>query len=518
MQNETRNQSILKQAVRWTVAITAGAAATAAAADNLTGTAKANAALSAVGFTAAPTNVAQAAGALVETGVDANGRLELSINKTAVVTTKDKYKRFSIGQPDIADVTAVGPSTLLVTGKKFGSTQIIVWNEKEESQVIDITVTFDLQAIRDEFKKAFPDAPIEISVLNGQVTLKGRVPNLKVAEQAQRVAEAYTKDVINFLEVGGGQQIMLAVQFIEMNRAASNQLGFSTLFTDGGSTIGSVNGPLNSPIGAMSAGKDYALGSGVTLFGSGNLGGMAFEAFLSAVKANSLARTLAEPNLVAISGEDAEFLAGGEIPIPVPQAGAGGSSTITIEYKEFGVRLKYNAVVLGDGRIRMKVMPEVSELDYNNTTSVNGQAVPGLKTRKVSSIVEMSEGQTLALAGLLQRSVNARSTGTPGLSDLPIIGAMFRNVSYSRSETELVILVTPRLVQAMNPGQLPSPPGENWRYPNEAQLFGLGDIGGPRVTDKGETPKTDLPAPRYVGPTGFGEPSVQPAVASVDTK
>lgn len=519
MRNDTRNQSILKQAVRWTVAVTAGIAATAAGQD-ATGQAKVNAALSSVGFSQPAAPVAQAAGALVETGIDANGKLELTVNKTAVITTKDKVARSSVGQPEIADVTMVGPSTLLVTGKKYGSTQIIVWNEKEESQVIDVTVSFDVQAIRDEFKKTFPDAPIDVSVVNGQVTLKGRVPNLKTAEQAQRIAEAYTKDVINFLEVGGGQQIVLGVQFIEMNRAASNTLGFSTAFSDGNSTIASLNGGYNTPLGALANGQDNTIGSGVTLFGSGNIGGMRFEAFLSAMKANALARTLAEPNLVAISGEDAEFLAGGEIPIPVPQAGAGGSSTITIEYKEFGVRLKYNAVVLGDGRIRLKVVPEVSELDYNNTTSVNGQAVPGLKTRKVSSVVEMSEGQTLALAGLLQRSVNARNTGTPGLSDLPIIGAMFRNVSYSRSETELVILVTPRLAQAMNPDQIPAAPGANWRYPNEAQLFGFGDLGGPAATDKGEAPKTNLPAPRYVGPTGFGEPDapVQPTIASVDTK
>lgn len=510
MRTLNRDESTLKQAVRWAVAISAGLAATATAQD--ANQAKVNAALSAVGFTQ-PAPVAQPAAALLESGVDANGKLELTVNKTAVLTTKDKYKRFSIGQPDIADVTAVGPTTLLVTGKKFGTTQLIVWNEQEESQVVDVAVEFDVQAIRDEFKKTFPDVPIEVAVVNGQVTLKGRVPNLKTAEQAQRIAEAYTKDVINFLEVGGGQQVVLQVQFIEMNRAASTQLGFNAFFNDGNSTFGINNGPFaNAQTGEVS-------NTAITLFGSGNIGGMAFEAFLSALKANSLARTLAEPNLVAISGEDAEFLAGGEIPIPVPQAGAGGSSTITIEYKEFGVRLKYNAVVLGDGRIRMKVMPEVSELDYNNTTSINGEAIPGIRTRKVSSVVEMNEGQTLALAGLLQRTVSARNSGTPGLADLPIIGAMFRNVSYSRSETELVILVTPRLAQAMNPDQVPPPPGHEWRYPNEAQLFGFGDLGGPAATDKGTAPDTKLPAPRYVGPTGFGEPEapVQPVIASTDT-
>ncbi|HEY0008918.1 MAG TPA: type II and III secretion system protein family protein [Tepidisphaeraceae bacterium] len=440
---------------------------------------------------------------LIESGIDTSGKLAMTVNKTAVVTTKDKYKRFSVGQPDIADVTAVGPTTLLVTGKKQGTTQIIVWNEAEQSQVIDVSVAFDSQALQDEFKRQFPDVPITVDVLNGQITLKGRVPSLKAAEQAERVAKAYAPEVMNFLEVGGGQQVMLQVQFIEVSRVASNELGFSSYFTDGQSSFGTRNGPTSA--------------AGATLFGTGNIGGMAFEAFLSALKSNNLARTLAEPTLVAISGEDASFLAGGEIPIPVPQAGLGGASTITIEYKEFGVRLKYNAVVLGDGRIRMKVVPEVSELDYSSPTSINGQVIPGLRTRRVESIVEMNEGQTLALAGLLQRRVDARKTSTPLLGDLPIVGSLFRNVNYTRQETELVILVKPSLAQAMNPDQIPTLPGSNWKYPNEAELYGFGDLGG-SVDHTGKPIEGKHAAPpRFVGPNGFDDQSVQTSVASTDS-
>ncbi|GIW77174.1 MAG: hypothetical protein KatS3mg104_2237 [Phycisphaerae bacterium] len=168
----------------------------------------------------------------------------------------------------------------------------------------------------------------------------------------------------------------------------------------------------------------------------------------------------------------------------------------------------------------MKVSPEVSELDYNNTTSISGQAIPGLRTRKVQSIVEMSEGQTLALAGLLQRRVDSRNQSTPLLGDLPIIGAMFRNVSYQRSETELVILVTPRLAQAMNPDQVPPTPGQNWKYPNEAELFGMGDLGGPRSVSKTQE-DTVVATPRFVGPHGFDETAsndVQPTIATTDNR
>ena len=510
--NSNDNRTILKHALRWAVAFTAVALTRAAGAD---GTATANVAVSGVSFTPAAAPVV----ALVQSGVDNNGKLTLSVNKTAVLTTKDKYKRFSIGNPDIADVTAVGPTTLLVTGKKFGTTQIILWDDQEQSQVVDVSVEFDVQALRDEFKKTFPDTPIDVDVINGQITLKGRVPSLKVADQAQRVATAYSKDVINFLEVGGGQQIVLGVQFIEMSRNASVQLGFNTFFTDGTSRVGFANAAGGTPIGAFATGAEEAtIPSTATVFAAGAIGHTAFETFIQALKTNNLARTLAEPNLVAISGEDASFLAGGEIPIPVPQSGTGGGSTITIEYKEFGVRLKYNAVVLGDGRIRLRVEPEVSALDYNNSVSIEGSTVPGLTTRKVSSLVEMNEGETLALAGLLQRNVNATNSSTPLLGDLPIIGAFFRNVQYTRSETELVILVTPRLASAMSPGQVPATPGQKWRYPNEGQLFGLGDLGGPMQDKHGNPTTVPTDLPRYVGPNGFDEQPVQPAVAQTDSK
>jgi pilus assembly protein CpaC len=357
-------------------------------------------------------------------------------------------------------------------------------------------------------------------MVNGQVSLKGRVPSLKIAEQAAAVASAYSKEVLNFLEIGGGQQIVLQVQFIEMSRSASNELGFNSFFSDGSSAFGTINGPGASPIGGVIAGEaTFPEGAGISLFGTGNIGGMAFEAFLQAMKKNNLARTLAEPNLVSMSGEDASFLAGGQIPIPVPQSGTGGAATITIQYKEFGVHLKYNAVVLGDGRIRIKAEPEVSELDRSAGTAIAGQIVPGIRTRKVSSIVELREGQTLALAGLLQRRVDATTQATPLLGELPIVGAFFRNVSYTRQETELVILVTPRLASAMNPDQVPALPGADWRYPNEAELYGLGDIGGPRSEGRdGKKVANDTTPPRFVGPNGFDDAAVQPAVAKTDTK
>ena len=495
---------LIKTAARWAVVAAALAAAPVARGQ----TTQSN-----VGFTpAAPGPLL----GLVEGGIDSDGKLTMGVNKTAILTTKDNTARFSTGQTDIAEVTMVSPTTLLVTAKKAGMTQVIVWNDKGQSQSVDINVALDITALRDEIKKRYPDAPITVDVINGQISLRGRAPNLKVASEIATLSAAYSKEVMNFLEVGGGQQVVVNVQFIEVSRGASNQLGFSSFFTDGGSTFGATQAPHSNIYGGLIFGNpDTQIPTGATIFGSGNIGGTQFESFVQALKQNNLARTLAEPSLVSVSGEDASFLAGGQIAIPVPQAGAGGATTITIEYKEFGVRLKYNATVLGDGRIRMKMEPEVSELDYNNGTKLNGNLIPGLRTRKVTSIVEMGEGQTLALAGLLSRSVNSNVTATPLLGDLPIVGAFFRNTSYTRTETELVVLVTPHLATAMNPSQVPAAPGDRFRYPNEAQLYGLGDKG--TFGDPSQPlASRHAPAPRFIGPSGFNEPVEAKSTAKAD--
>lgn len=533
-QKNQNMQSVLSRAARWTVLVITGAAMSARAAsadpailpatplqpanttvNKTADTSKAANDVSKLAtFTPAVSTVS-----LVQEGIDSAGRVELSVNKTSVVTTKEKVKRISIGQPEVADVTMVGPTTLLVTAKKFGTTQLIVWDEQERSQTIDINVVFDIQALKDQYTKMFPDAGIQVEMLNGVMILKGRVPSLKIAEQAAKIAGAYSKDVLNFLEVSGGQQIMLHMQFIEMSRSASQDLGFRFFFNDG-NPVGFNNGPGGDSWGGLLSGNSGTISSAITFFATGNLGNTPFEVFVNALKKNNLARTLAEPTLIAINGQPASFLAGGEIPIPVPQPGGGGSS-ITIEYKQFGVKLNYTAAILGDGRIKLKVQPEVSELDYANGTSINGQKVPGIRTRKVDTEVEMAEGQTLALAGLLQRRVDTTVSATPLLGDLPIVGTFFRSTSYARSETELVILVSPHLTGAMNPSQVPALPGGNWRYPNEAQLFAFGDQGGPvkTATTPAEDKRLVEALPRFIGPNGFDESTpVEPTVATVDQK
>jgi pilus assembly protein CpaC len=461
-------------------------------------------------------------GDIVADGLSSDGQLHMAVNKTAVITTKVPYKRVSVGQPDIADVNPIGPGNILVTAKKVGSTQIIIWDDSDHSQVIDVSVDFDLQSLSDQMKSMFPGSKIEVISLNGAIALRGRVPNLQTADQAVLLASPYSQKVLNFLEVSGGQQVLLEVKFAEVSRTAISQLGINLGYSDArsftGSNIGQVSPFSILPIGTDSS--DLAITSptaAVTLFGKGLMGQTAIAYFVDALRQNDLLRTLAEPNLVATSGQEASFLAGGEFPVPVTQGGGSGGVAVTVEYKEFGVKLKFVPIVLGDGNIRLKVAPEVSDLDFTTAVTLNGFVIPGLNSRKLETTVELGEGQTFALAGLLNNAITSDKQVTPVLGDIPVLGALFRSVRYQRKETELVVLVTPHLVSGMNPGQVPVAPGQHWRDPSEADLMLKRDIGGEADEPAGATIKRPDRAPAaFHGTYGF-VPAETPAPMATPT-
>ena len=448
---------------------------------------------------APPASVPRMTNELVYEGTNGSGKLHLAVNKSAVVNTRVPYRQVSIGNPDIIADNQIGPSSILITAKRAGTTQLIIWDDSQRSQVIDVAVESDLDGLQEQLRNMFPSSNIEVANVNGAIALHGRVPNLYVAEQAVALAAPYNERVLNFLEVAGGQQIMLQVRFAEISRSALVNLGFSGFATDGTASFGTINGPGGSPIGALAAGQPGSVEQGVTVFGGGSVGNIAFEYFLSALRQNNLLRVLAQPNLVVLSGERASFLAGGEFPVPVPQPGATGS-TITIEYKKYGIQLNFVPIVLGDGRIMLEVAPEVSDLDFSNAIMLSGFRVPALSSRTVNTKVELAEGQTLAIAGLLSSRMQANKEAVPLLGDLPVLGKLFSSVRYERRETELLVLVTPRLVEPMNPEQVPALPVENWRYPTEAELLLHNDLGGPRAPAADE-PERD--APRFQGEHGF---------------
>ncbi|HZL35427.1 MAG TPA: type II and III secretion system protein family protein [Tepidisphaeraceae bacterium] len=469
---------------------------------------------------------------IVASGLNAQGVLEMMANKSAVLTTRVPYKTVSPAQPDIADVNLdAGPSTIIVFGKKPGATQIVVLDDQGRSQVINVVIAFDLQTLQQQINKMFPKAAVTVTSANGLLVLRGHVPDLQTARQIAAIAAPYSatagaggaapaapaspaggegaaaaaplntgNGVLNFLEVSGGQQVMLQVRFAEVSRSASESLGFNAFLTDGKARFGINSGPGGSPVGAFGAGQQATIDPTVPLFGAGGIGNTSFEVFIDALRANNLLRVLAEPNLTCTSGEHGSFLAGGEFPIPVPQPGGGAGSVITVEYKQFGVQLNFVPTVLGNGRVRLDVKPIVSDLDYTNSVTLGGFVIPSLTTRSLHTTVELGEGQTFALAGLLQTRVNSSKNVTPLLGDVPVLGALFRSVRYTRNETELVVLVTPRLVEPMNPRQVPSVPGEKWRFPSETNLFLNQDLGGP-APDSSSAPAAR--SSRFYGATGF---------------
>ncbi len=447
---------------------------------------------------------------LVTEGAGSTGTLKMTVNKTTVISTKTPYKRISVGNPEIADVNPIGPASILVTAKKPGSTQLIIWDDADRSQVLDILVNFDLASLNEQLRLMFPGSKIEAIDANGAIALRGHVPSLEVSQQAMTIAGPYGK-VANFLDVSGGQQVMLQVRFAEVSRAATSALGVNFGYADGvsagASNVGQVN-PFSNISGQPGNIAAASASPSVTLFGTGQIGSATFAVFISALRQNNLLRVLAEPNLVAISGQEATFLAGGEFPVPIAQNGGGGGTggtTITVEFKKFGVQLTFVPIVLGEGRIRLKCSPEVSDLDFTNAVVTSGFRIPALTTRTLSTTVELADGQTFALAGLLNSRYAANADITPLLGDMPVLGALFRSVRYERKETELVVLVTPRLVEAMNPEHVPLLPGEHWRYPTEAELFWNRDLGGP-ITTKPDAPSTQptkgAPA-KFHGSYGF---------------
>jgi len=464
---------------------------------------------------------ANSGGKFVTSGLDDQGAIRLTTNKSTIVTTSRPRQSLAIGEPTIADVNAISPTRLLVTGKKAGSTQLIIWDDQDHSEVIDVTVTADLGGLSAQYNKIFPGNKIEVSSAGEDtVVISGTVGSLSQAEKAEQLAAPYGKKVVNLLDVSGGQQVMLQVRVAEVSRSALSQLGVNIAYSDGTSFGGSNTGVGNgfSTVAGAIAGE-AVLGvpqaaDQITLFGKGVFGNTAVFAFISALRQNNLLRVLAEPNLVAMSGQEATFLAGGEFPVPIPQNGGVDNNTITIEFKEFGVKLSFVPLVLGDGLIRLKLAPEVSDLDFTNAVRFSGFVIPGLTTRRMSSTVEIADGQSLAMAGLLNQSLSANKQVTPLLGDLPVLGTLFRSVRYQRKETELVVLVTPRLVSPMSPEEVPTLPGEYWRHPSEAEIFWNQDLGGSAATGSSATTRPSGqpgPARKFYGHYGY-VPATQPSV------
>ncbi|HTR22685.1 MAG TPA: type II and III secretion system protein family protein [Terriglobales bacterium] len=407
----------------------------------------------------APSNAAENASA---------APLRVMVGKSLLINTTERLKRVSVTDPAVADALVVTPTQVLVNGLAPGETSLLIWDELERSRSFDLRVDVDITAAREEMQKLFPNEQIQVSPSRSAIVLSGHVTTEDVAKHAGALASAYSKNVVNVLTFGpvGADEVLLEVRFAEVDRTALTQLGINIFSTGAGNTIGTIQtgqfgGVTVSPVQGTTGGTGTTTHTTTTTVNNFlnlfffnpqvNLG-----AVISALQQKSLLQILAEPNLVALNGKEASFLAGGEFPFPVVQPNATGLSTVTIQFREFGVRLKFTPVIQPNGSIHLHVAPEVSTLDFANSVTVSGTTIPALSTRKADTEFELQDGQSFVIAGLIDNRVTDIMNKVPGLGDIPILGNFFRSKSAQKSNTELMVLCTARRVSST--GEMPKGP------------------------------------------------------------
>jgi len=401
-------------------------------------------------------------------------RIEMTVKTSRRLVLDQPIPEAQVNNPDVVELTPLAPNEIQVSAKSTGVTQVILWGEDEEAYTIDVIVYADAQELTLTLKSQFPQASLKVIPLNDSVLISGYVDKPEHVSLIIKIAEQYYPNVINALTVSGVQQVLLHVKVMEVSRTKLRTLGMDWVaLVSGDLFFSGVSGLITSV-----AGNTVTTAGTETFVFNVFDGGDSFFGVLEALREDKLAKTLAEPNLVAISGRPAYFRVGGEFGFQVN----GGINGPSVEFKQFGTRLDFVAQVLGNGRIRLEVRPSVSEIDGANTV----MGIPGLKVREVETGVELQAGQTLALAGLVQTRTDAQNRGLPWISELPVFGIPFRRVEENLNEVELLIMVTPELVEALDPHQVPPcGPGMRTTSPTDFELFGLGHLEVPNCCPPG---------------------------------
>lgn len=441
--------------------------------------------------------------------------VDVALNKSRVMEFPRPVTILSVGNPEVADIVVVGSRQIYVLGKQLGTTNVVLWDQDERVQgTLNVEVTHDLETLKANLHALLPGESIRVRSANGSMVLSGEVSSATRMDAALRLAESFAapgegdaKPILNLMQVGGAQQVMLDVKVAEVSRSLVKRLDsqFNVLNIAGSALrLGAVKGGASFPDavfnGADGGGRLPAIGGGggtpigpmidefapatqtiedAGIFASYQRGDYILNMVLEAANREGIAKILAEPNLTTLTGQEAQFLAGGEFPIPVPQ----GDGQVTIDHKEFGVGLRFLPVVLDSGVINLKVDVSVSDLSSNNSLSValGGTSsqffVPSLVKRSASSTLELGSGQTIAIAGMLNESLRESVDKFPGLGDIPILGALFRSQEFIKEQTELVIFVTPRLAQPITPEQIRLPTG-SFVAPGDVEFYLLGRMQG----------------------------------------
>ncbi len=402
-------------------------------------------------------------------------QMSLPVGKSQIIQSDQPLSQVIVGNPNVANVNLLNENQFLVVGREPGITNLAFRDTNDRIvAILDLVVGYDLVAIRRNLDDILPDERgIQVTSANGRVVISGQVSSAMAQDAVLSVANTFVgpDSMVNLLEVGGGQQVMLEARIAEVNRTRIRDLGIATDVVGGAGRETGLEIITGSPVQNAFGG---VLVNNTSLSDSLNVA-------LSALVQEGVAQVLAEPNIVAMSGQQASFLAGGEFPIPVAQGGA-LAGAISIQYREFGVGLEFTPTVLSSDRINLQLTTEVSDLDITSGTSVLGTTVPGIRTRRVSTSIELGDGNSFAIAGLLQNNIGSLVSEFPGLGSIPILGALFRSNEFNRDETELVIVVTPRLVTSVDRNAI-ALPTDNFRPPSAYDQILQGRVEAPEPED-----------------------------------
>jgi pilus assembly protein CpaC len=422
------------------------------------------------------------------TGARRTVLVTIPVGKTEDVRVDSAFSNITVGDPEVADVAPLTDHAISILGKKIGTTRVTVYAEgQRQIGIFDVEVSYDVSRLAIEVNK-IPGHNIKVSTVNGRIMLSGTAPDATTLDKTVRIAQQFAPSIINTVQVTQPQQVMLEVRFVEATRQAGRELGLQWNIFGGRATanIGSRQPAGRLPIAGPAPGSSIVGSAGETAAGvlSGGspfgfmigrmlAGGTTIDVLINALEQRGLVRTLAEPNLVALSGDTASFLAGGEFPIPV---GQGTNNQITVEWKRFGVGLAFTPTVLGGGLINLKIEPEVSQLDPNRQVPIGAglPPIPALVVRRASTTIELRDGQSFAIGGLLLSEGKTAQEQVPWLGSVPVLGQLFASRSYQKNETDLAIVVTPRLVRPARPGDPVKGPLDSTLPPNDVDLFVMG--------------------------------------------
>src|SRR3984893_11087121 len=398
--------------------------------------------------------------------------LHLLVGRSIVISSPGRIKRVSLADSNIAEAIVVSPTQVLVNGKTPGGVSLIIWDESDQSQAFEVSVDIDVLGLSQKIHEVFPSEDVHIDTSRDIVMLSGKISSAPVADKILEIVKGTTPKVTSLMQVPTtpSGEILLQVRFVEVNRSAISQLGVNILSLPGSKNVGTISTQQFSPpqlTNGTGVSSTPTVGSGIGLSDLLNIfifrPDINLAATIKALEERNVLEILAEPNLMTESGKDASYLAGGEFPFPILQSsgGSGGFAGITIQFKEFGIRLNFTPTLTPDGLIHLKVKPEVSSLDFTNALTLQGFVIPALATNRVESEMNLTDGQSFAIAGLMDNRVTQQFQKIPGIGSIPILGKLFQSRTLNKTKNELLIVVTPQIVHPAAAGK----PLQNLDFP-----------------------------------------------------